>query len=223
MDLNDLKKTWAKMPVGKELDETQLHEMLGGRTKSLIERIDRNIKIGFVLLFGFMILVLLDGVFSSYMMKKFESDLIIPKWVVYIDVFSELLIFSTFIYFAIKYTLVKRKCDISCNLKETLKRIIDTLNIYQRLFYFALFAFLVTGIIEFVTGLQQGFDAGLQREGIQFSDIETSKLIIAGVISLVILILFVGGIFLLLHWGFRKLYGNYILKLRDTLFELEEL
>ena len=36
------------MSAGQELDEGQLRDMLGSRTKSLIERIDRNIKIGFV-------------------------------------------------------------------------------------------------------------------------------------------------------------------------------
>ena len=50
MELNDLKKTWDKLSANRELDEDQLRSMLGKRTKNLIDRIERNIKIGFVVM-----------------------------------------------------------------------------------------------------------------------------------------------------------------------------
>ena len=65
MELNDLKKTWNKISSGRQLDENQLREMLGKRTKSLIERIDRNVKIGFGVLLAMIVLFSLDDFWLS--------------------------------------------------------------------------------------------------------------------------------------------------------------
>lgn len=224
MELNDLKKTWDLMSASKELDENQLQNMLGNRTKSMIERIDRNIKIGFVVLFVLIILSALDDfILSPQMLEEINDGLTIPKWLIFLGTFSNILIFATFIYFVIKYYLVKRKCDVVCNLHDTLKKIIDTLILYQRLFYLAVVALLVAMGSAFVTGMFEGFSATMEGKGQQLADIETSALIIAGLVGFLCLVIFVGGVFLFLRWGFRKLYGNYIHKLKATLKELEEI
>jgi heme/copper-type cytochrome/quinol oxidase subunit 2 len=41
--------------------------------------------------------------------------------------------------------------------------------------------------------------------------------------SLAILLAIVTGIFLVFHWGFRRLYGRYIRQLKNTLGELDEI
>lgn len=79
MELRDLKQTWDKMSVGKELDENQLKGMLSKRTKSLIERIERNIKIGFFVLFILILFVVLDDYILSPMLM--ENVISIPGWV----------------------------------------------------------------------------------------------------------------------------------------------
>lgn len=224
MDLNDLKKTWDKIPTGKELDESQLRNMLGNRTKSLIERIDRNIKIGFVGLLGLIVLFSLDDFWlSPQTIDEFYKEMPIPNWVVFLAVFGNVLIFTTFLYFVIKYYLVKRKCDVSCNLKDTLKQIIATLVLYQRLFYLALVAILLAIGSAFATGMFEGLSHNAEIQGMEISDIETKQLLLAIFISIVIIAGIGGGIFLSLRWGFRKLYGNYINKLKLTLQELEEI
>lgn len=224
MELNDLKKTWDKMSTGKELDENQLQNMLESRTKSMIERIDRNIKIGFVVLFALILLFALDDfLVSPQLLEELNNGLTIPSWLLFLGTFSNILIFATFIYFVIKYYLVKKKCDVVCKLHDTLKKIIDTLILYQRLFYLALVALLVAMGSAFVTGMFKGFSATMEDNGQQLADIETSALIIAGLVGLLCLVIFVGGVFLFLRWGFRKLYGNYIHKLKSTLKELEEI
>jgi len=223
MDLNDLKKTWKKMSVGKELDESQLHKMLGSRTKSLIERIDRNIKIGFVVLLGLILLFSFDDFwFSPQTMDEYYKDMPIPNWVIFLAVFGNVLIFTTFIYFVIKYYRVKRKCDVVCNLKDTLTQIIGTLVLYQRLFYLALAAILVAIGSAFIMGIIEGVNHSAELEGIELVDIETKQLLLIVAISTVIIVVIGGGIFFFLRWGFRKLYGNYIDKLKLTLVELEE-
>jgi len=224
MDLKDLKKTWDKMASTKELNENQIREMLGKRTKNLIERIDRNIKIGFVVLFFFILIFSLDDfLFSPLLIKGVSENLAVPHWLLFLSVFSNMLIFTTFIYFVIKYYRVKRNCDIACDLKETLIKIIDTLKFYQRMFYLALIALLVTMGTSFITGMYKGFLNGVEQQGVAFSDIQINQLVLAIFIGLIILVISIGGIFLFLRWGFRRLYGNYLAKLKMTLKELEEI
>jgi len=147
----------------------------------------------------------------------------IPNWVLFLAVFGNVLIVTTFLYFVFKYYRVKKQCDVSCDIKGTLKKIIETLTLYQRLFYLALASLLLAMASAFTTGMYEGLNHSAELQGLQFTDIETSKLILAVLISVLIVVLFGGAIFLFLRWGFRKLYGNYIKKLKATLRELEEL
>jgi len=212
------------MSAGRELDESQLRKMLSKRTKSLIERIDRNIKIGFAVLFVLILLFAFDDfLVSPQLVKNMTQGINIPDWLVFLGVFANTLIFTTFIYFVIKYYRVKRSCDVVCNLQETLTKIIETLSLYQRLFYLALVTFIVAIGLSFITGFYEGVYGSIEDQGIHVNDIETRKLLLAVVVGLLVLAMLMGGVFLLMRWGFRKLYGNYIKKLKDTLSELEEI
>ncbi len=222
MELTDLKKTWNKLLSNRELGEDQLKAMLGKRTKNLIERIERNIKIGFIILFALILIIALDEFIISPMMLE-EINLTVPKWLLFLGVFSNTLIFTTFIYFVIKYYLVKRSCDVACDLKDTLRKIIDTLNLYQRLFYLALISLTLTMALGFITGLYQESVSELEKQGIPFSEIQFDQLFLEIIIGLVFLVVTVGGIFIFLRWGFRRLYGNYYHKLKQTLKELNEI
>lgn len=224
MNLENLKKTWDKLPSEKQLDENQLMKMIGHRTKSLIETIDRNIKIGFGILFVLIILFALDDfILSPVLIKEFGENLDIPGWILFISVFSNFLIITTFVYFVIKYYRVKKSCDMNCNLKETLIKIINTLKIYQTMFYLALITFLFAIGSGFVTGMYTGFLEGVHEKGMLLSEVQGDKIAIVALIGLFILILITGLVFFFLRWGFRKLYGNYIQKLKLTLQELQEI
>jgi len=224
MDLKDLKKTWEQMSTGRELDENQLHQMLSRRTTSLIERIDRNIRIGFAVLFVLILIFAFDDLLvSPKLVDSMTQGMEIPNWLVFLGVFSNALIFTTFIYFVIKYYRVKRSCDIGCDLRDTLQKIIETLILYQRLFYLALVVFMIAIGSEFISGLYSGEKLKLERQGAQFADIDPQQLILVVAIGLAALVIIMGVIFFFLRWGFRKLYGNYIHKLKDTLLELEEI
>ncbi len=224
MELNDLKKTWNKISSGKELDEDQLRNMLEKKTKSLIERIDRNVKIGFGVILILIILFSLDDLWlSPQTMQKYYGDIPIPGWVVFIAIFSNILVITTFLYFVFKYYKVKRNCDVLCNLKETLIKIINTLVLYQRLFYLALVTIIVSMGSAFITGMYRGLDHNAEVRGMQLTDIEPGQLILVATVSILLIVLFGGGVFISLRWGFRRLYGNYINKLKTTLKELEEI
>ena len=224
MDLKELKKTWDKLSIGKDLNENQIKELLGKRTKTLIERIDRNIKIGFVVVFVLIFAFAFDDFFFSPLISKGVSEnLEVPKWLLFLGVFSNTLLFTTFLFFVIKYYRVRRSCDVMCNLRETLLKIIDTLSIYRRLFNLAIITLLLAMGSGFVTGMYKGFLNGVQQKGVSLSDIQTGQLILPIFIGIVVLALLIGGFFLILRWGFRRLYGNYIDKLKLTLIELKEI
>jgi len=81
MDLEYLKKTWEKLPTNEQLDENQLRQMLGKRTKSLIDRIDRNIKIGLVVLFVLILIFALDDfLLSPLMLDSLNENITVPDW-----------------------------------------------------------------------------------------------------------------------------------------------
>lgn len=224
MDLQDLKKTWEKLDSGKQLDENQIRAMLEKRTGNLLERIDRNIKIGFVVLFLLILVFALDDyVFSPLLIESVSENIVVPGWLLFLGVFSNMLILTTFIYFVIKYYRVKRSCDVSCDLKETLIKIIDTLKIYRRLFYLALITLLFAMASGLVTGLYKGVAASAEQQGVLFSEIPPDKMLMVMFLGLLVLLVTIGSIFLILRWGFKRLYGNYISKLKRTLRELQEI
>ena len=224
MELKDLKKTWEQLSPDKELDEGQFRRMLSRRTGNLIDRIDRNVRIGFVVLFVLIVLFILDDyVFGPMLIKEVDANMEIPGWMVFLSVFSRTLIFGTFIYFAIKYYRVKKSCDVSCNLRETLVKIIDTLRIYQRLFYLALIIFSIAIILQFVYGMYAGMAFGLEDQKIIYSEVPAKKWLMMIGAGFIVLSVTVGGIYLLMRWGFRRLYGNYLRKLKQTLEELNEI
>lgn len=224
MNLENLKKTWDKLPTEKQLDENQLMKMIGHRTKNLIETIDRNIKIGFGILFVLIVIFALDDlILSPILMKEFGENLDIPGWVLFISVFSNFLIITTFIYFVIKYYMVKKSCNMNCNLKETLIKIIETLKIYRTMFYLAVVTFLVAIGSSFTTGMFKGFLDGVHEKGMILSEVQNNKIVVVILIGLAFLIFITSLFFFVLSWGFKKLYGNYIQKLKLTLQELQEI
>lgn len=224
MELKNLKSTWDKLASAKQLDENQLKKMLGKRAKNVLERIDRNIKIGFVILFVLIVIFILDDFFiSPQLLKEVGGNIAIPNWLLFLGVFSNSLIFTTFIYFALKYYRVKRSCDITGNLKDTLVKIIDTLNIYQRMFYLALVTIMVTIALGFVTGIYEGVLIQAEKQGIPMNEIGIGNLATTIFITVFLLFIMTFGVFIFLRWGFRKLYGNYISKLKLTLKELNEI
>jgi len=224
MDLKDLKKTWNQLSSGKELDEEQLREMLRRRTSNLIDRIDRNVRIGFGVLFLFIVLFIFDDfIFAPRLISNLAAGVEMPQWLMFLSVFANAMIVITFVYFVFQYYKVKKTCDISCNLKETLVKIIGTLRIYQRLFYLALLIFFIAIGLQFISGMFLGAQVELQDKNMLVRDVSVGKWLVVLVVGLVVLGVTVGGLYLILRWGFRRLYGNYIIKLKQNLNELNEI
>ena len=224
MELNDLKKTWNQFTKGKELNEEQIKEVLQRRTDNLIDRIDRNVRFGFVILFVLILLFLADDLIFAPMLADHASiKTAMPQWLKYLSFFSDFFIFITFLFFVIKYYRVRKICKDACNLRDALIKIIETLRIYKRLFYLALTLFAIALAMQFISGMYAGLTFDIETHGIMMADIPFEKWAMAIVVGLVVLVISVGGIYLLMRWGFRRLYGNYIDKLKQTLYELDEI
>ncbi len=224
MELKDLKKTWNRFSSGKELDENQIREMLRSKSMTLIDRINRNIRIGFVVLFVLIALFVVDDfIFAPILTNGSELDIVMPQWLVFLSIFSNMLIITAFVYFVIKYYRVQKICDNLCNLRETLIRIIEILRLYQRLFYLTLFIFAIAMALQFISGVCSGVVYDLENQGIPVSDVSLKQWALVTGVGLLVLVFSVGGIYLLMRWGFRRLYGKYIDKLKQMLKELNEL
>lgn len=212
--------TYSSQEVDKHrLGKETIHEMLKNRTKSLVDRIDRNIRIGMVILFGFIGFVLFG---DSYLSEILMNEIVeYPAWLNFIDVFTSFLIVTTYLFFVISYFRIKRNFSCDTQLKDLLTGILDTLKIYHRMFYLAVVILLINMVVSFTAGLFQGvkFNTNTGR-GIE--NLTTSKILIITGVDLVILIPFIAITFFLLRWGFNRLYGRYLIRLNETLHELDE-
>jgi len=220
MELKDLKSAWdtySSQEVDKHrLGKDHIHEMLQNRTKSLVDRIDRNIRIGMGVLGAYMAYLLLDYLFLSTYLSKIITDEKVeyPKWLDPLDVFSTALIFTTYLFFVIRYLKIKRSFSIDLQLKDLLIGIQETLKTYRRMFYLAVVILMINIIVSFAAGVFQGIRL--------IENLTTSKILTVTGVSLLIIIPMVAFSFFVLRWGFNKLYGRYLVKLDETLLELDE-
>ena len=218
MNLNELKKAWSKVSVdaaNQELTEDKIREILGKRTTSLMDRIDKNIRLGLLILFLVIVAMYIwDMTIRSSNEAAATAQTNIPDWVTIMDQGVNLLLILFFVLFFFSYNKVRRQCRTSCNLRQTLTRIIGILTFYRRLFFFALIIFLLSSGTGFIAGYYTGvlsYDTGVKMQPLT---------LLIGIIFLVLLTFL---LYLLFRFIFRKLYGNYIHQLTDTLAELDEL
>jgi len=226
MDIKDLKKAWDHYSSveKRELDENQIREVLRGRTRSMIEKIERNIWIGVVIIFLLITFFLVnDFLVTPLLIDGISEGMKVPRWILVLDVLTNLMIVFIFFFFVIRYYKVKRECDISGALSRTLKKMIHTLNIYRQMFYLAIMVLVVSIATGFIAGMYQGVIYNAQKSGISISEINTGNLIMTLLLGLVVLLILTGGLFFLFRWGFRRLYGNYLTKLKNILQELNEI
>jgi hypothetical protein len=219
MDINDLKNTWNQISAdnsGHELlTDERIKELLSSRTTNLMERIDKNIRWGFAILFLIITLILIwDFFLAKNAGLQIDEQVSIPEWVTILDRGINILIFMLFLLFVIRYHYIRRKCEDGCTLRQALIKVIKVLTTYKRLFGLALVIFLLAS----ATGYIAGFYKGIHVEGQSGAYLPVA--IILGVVTLLLLTLM---LFLLLRWVFRKLYGDYLDQLQKTLRELDEL
>lgn len=224
MDLKDLKSAWSNYSSREasrhELDEPAIREMLKTRTINIVDKVERNIKINFAILFFILLLLIFGRFFISVSIPEgFEK----PMWLVLLDWLNIFFLAGTFIYFiACYYSIRKRYSEIG-DLRTSLKRIIKTLNTYQILFNLALFVLLAVAIVEFISGMYDGAAISAHRHGGSSASLDTHQLFWAIIKGVGALFVIVAIVFFSFRWGFKRLYGKYLVKLKATLRELDEI
>ena len=224
MDLDELKSAWnnfsSRDASNHQLDENTIREMLKTRTKNLVDTVERNIKIGFGILFLILMFLISGNKLFSIAMPDGYS---IPLWLKWLDLFNVLILGGTFAYFILRYYSIRKYYSNINNLHSTLVRMIKTLSTYKVLFNVALFILLIVAVVEFVTGLYAGAAISAETQGGRFADLNSQQLFWAILRGVAALILMVGLVFFLFRWGFNRLYGNYLQRLKATLKELDEI
>lgn len=228
MELKDLKSAWdnySSQEVDKHhLGRESIHELLRHQTQTLVDRIDRNIRIGLGVLLVFIAYVVIDSLFlSDYFSKLLSQENVeYPKWLEPLDVFTTGLIVTTYLFFALRYLKIRRSFSIDLHLKDLVKGILETLQTYRRMFYLAVVILLLNISVGFAAGLYEGikYSAGNIPGGIE--SLATSKILLVIAVGLAVLIPIIALTYIILRWGFNKLYGRYLVHLNDTLKELDE-
>ena len=224
MDLNELKSAWnnfsSRDASSHQLDENEIRELLKTRTKNLVDTVERNIKIGFGILF-LILLFLLGGnnLFSISMPEGYDT----PRWLDWLDLFNVIVLGGTFVYFIIRYYSIRKNYSSINNLRDALNRIIKTLKIYKVLFNVALFVLLIVAVVEFITGMYAGAAISAETQGGRFADLNSQQLFWAILRGVAVLIFLVSLVFLFFRWGFNRLYGNHLQNLKANLKELDEI
>lgn len=224
MDLNDLKSAWdtySSQEVNKHrLGRDTITEMLRTRTKTLVERIDRNIRIGIGVLLVFIAYIIIDDLFLSKIIIAGQIEY--PKWIIPLDIFSNTLIITTFLFFVIRYLKIKQSFSVDLQLKDFLSGILDTLKTYRRLFYLAVIILLINMVVSFAAGLYEGVKFSTENTSGGLENLATSKILLIIGVGLAVLVPLIAITFLVLRWGFNKLYGRYLVSLNEMMNELEE-
>ena len=219
MNIKDLQKAWSQLSaepsVKEKLTEEQIREILGRKTNTLMERIDNNIRWGLVILFaGILTLIAWDFLIPAVPDGITDSGQGIPVWVTMLDRGLNLVFLVFLMIFFIQYKQVRRKCGVSCDLRQSLLKVIRILTIYRRLFVLALIIFLMASASGYLAGFYSGVHTrDLGAEYLPFA-------ILAGILTLMV---FTGLLFLMLRWIFRRMYGKYLKQLNQTLIELDDL
>ena len=224
MEFDDLKSAWntySTQEVDKHhLGKESIHELLRTQTKTLVDRIDRNLRIGMGILFAFIAYVILDSLYLSEILIK--EPIQYPTWMVPLDIFSNTLIVASYLFFVIRYLKIKRNFSVDLQLKDFLNGILDTLKTYRRMFYLAVIILLINMIASFSAGLYQGIKYNIGNLPAGMENFTTSKIVLIILIGLSVLIPLIALTFFILRWGFNKLYGRYLDRLNETLKELDE-
>lgn len=217
MELNDLKHTWSKFSESeadkRRIDENELQRMLKRRTSTLMDRIDRNVRIGFIVVMALVLFFVVDNFFLTPTMAEGAE---IPGWIYVFDTLNTLFLLGTFLYFWLQYRNVKKDYSNTHDMSQVLRSSVKLLTSYRKLFYWSLAVFLFAIAVSSIAGF---FANPNLKSEVYFEEQNQNTVFLSFSLLIGILIL----IFSLFRWGFRRLYGRYINQLRETLAELDEM
>ncbi len=225
MDLKDLQSTWDKYSSTQErknkLEEDDFQVMLKKRTKTLIENIDRKVKIGITIMVILTFYFIIDDFILGPQMAKSEG-ISLPSWIFWLDTLTILFIIISFVSFVQRYYYVQKEVNHQNDLKILVRSILRLMKTYKVMFYLALVILLLTFGVSYVTGMFAGIELSAYRQGVSILELDRTQAFQKLAVGLFVILSIIAVVFLLVRWGFRKLYGKHVAQLESTLKELEE-
>ncbi|MCL4481814.1 MAG: hypothetical protein M1445_04190 [Bacteroidetes bacterium] len=223
MELNEFKKAWQQVNAdkirSKELDVSNISEMLQRRGTGILSRLDRSVKIGIWFLVFFFLLTLADQFLPAELIfpDRWKTSLEVPQWICLLEWFVNFILMFSILIFVIRYKRLQVHSLADQDLQGAIKKVLKLLDTFKKEFYLALII-LMSGIcLGFLSGAQKGF------ESIQVSQAPTTSAIVVVALALLILLgLLIGSIFYIFHKGFNLLFGKYRDQLIQSLDELQE-
>jgi hypothetical protein len=223
MELNEFKKAWQKATSDtvrqKELDATSINELLKKRSKGILSRLDRSVKIGIWFLILFFLFTLADQFLPADVIfpSRWKADLVVPLWINVLEWFVNIVLMLTILLFVIRYRRLQLQTLSNQDLKGAIEKVLTLLDTFKKEFYLSVII-LMSGVgLGFLLGATKGF------ESIQVSETPSiMAIIVVASAMLVLLGLLIGSIFYIFHKGFNLLFGKYRDQLIQSLNELQE-
>jgi len=223
MELNEFKKAWQKATSDtiqqKDLDATSINELLKKRSKGILSRLDRSVKIGIWFLFLFFLFTLADQLLPAALIfpSRWKADLEVPMWINLLEWFVNIVLMLTILLFVIRYRRLQLQTLANQDLKGAIQKVLTLLDTFKKEFYLSVII-LMSGVgLGFLLGATKGF------ESIRVSETPTTlAIIVVASAMLVLLGLLIGSIFFIFHKGFNLLFGKYRDQLILSLNELQE-
>lgn len=230
MELDDFKKAWSQyseqQAAKSKVEINAIADIIGKRTLDISERIERNIRIGVIVMlawtslnFGvdFIVTPLLDGELEFL---KSHKDLLM--WSSIFEAFLYLLFFVSIGVFWMRFKKLKETHLNNDNLRDKIVYLIKGIKSYKRMFYILLFMILIFTAILFGSGFYAGFTNESSSHNIELSQINFLGWAIFAAFFIVSLGILIAFYCLLFTYFFNRLYGRHLKQLQKTLDELDE-
>jgi len=223
MELNEFKRAWQKATSDtvqqKELDATSINELLKKRSKGILSRLDRSVKIGIWFLVFFFLLTLADQLIPADLIfpSHWKADLVVPMWINLLEWFVNIVLMLTILLFVIRYRRLQLQTLANQDLKGAIQKVLTLLDTFKKEFYLSVII-LMSGVgLGFLLGATKGF------ESIKISETPSvMAIVVVASAMLALLGLLIGSIFFIFHKGFNLLFGKYRDQLILSLNELQE-
>jgi len=223
MELNEFKKAWKEATSDndpcKKLDTAAIRELLKRRSKGILSRLDRSVKILVWFLVFFFLFTIADQFLPADLLfpAHLKGELEVPRWISVLEWIVNFILMLTILLFVVKYRKLQLEKIANQNLKGAIEKVLYLLDIFKKGFYLAL-VILISGIsLGFLSGANKGF------ETIRTSETPSVLAVVLVVLAMLVLLgLLIGSIFFIFHKGFNVLFGKYRDQLIHSLNELQE-
>ncbi|MDA3880053.1 MAG: hypothetical protein PF436_06675 [Prolixibacteraceae bacterium] len=227
MELDKLKSAWGKVSSESnehKYSEEQVGNVLNKRTKDIIGKIKRNIYIGLGIVLVWVSISIIAELLTSSLLDNLvgkDNSEIVLFWGLIVDTVLYILIIGSLIAFWFKFNKLQKDYNRSVGLEQNITQQINLIKWYRKMFYLVLVIVLVVIAVAFSTGFLLGIEEAGEA-GLNMSNEGFLAWVIFIVAFIVGLFIILGIYYLLFSLFFKRLYGRLLIKLNETLKELQE-